>query len=819
MLYSSNLPEIIKGDFSQFITDYPISHLSTDSRRIIYNDSSLFFAIQGKIHDGHHYIDELYRRNIRQFIIEKQDFNSDKYPLANIFLCESSILALQELAAHYRNQFNLKILGITGSNGKTIVKEWISLMLSWKFNVVKSPKSFNSQIGVPLSIWQINESHNFGVFEAGISTSGEMVRLEKIIKPDIGIFTNLGSAHDEGFSSRNEKLAEKLRLFSNAQVLIYNLDDELVHLTVLEKLPQTRKVTWGLSSPADYHVKDISLNEGKSKLTITHNALQSEFTLNFSDQASIENITHCIVFFLYSGWKVSEIQEGLNTLHNISMRLEMKKGINDTYLIDDTYNNDLGGLEIALNYLSNQNQRNKKSLILSDILQSGMPVSKLYQQTAEIINQNTIDKIIGIGSEIKYIEKYLKTKFHWFKDTETFREQFDLDNFNNEIILVKGARNFGLESVIAYLQEKIHGTVLEINLDALSHNLNVYRSYLKPSTKLMVMVKALAYGSGSVEVANLLEFHKIDYLGVAYTDEGVTLRKNGINLPIMIMNPSLDSFDKILEFRLEPEIYSLKLLKEIDRYIKKINRPLNIHIKLDTGMNRLGFEPGDIDELISILKKNSFIEIASVFSHLSSADDAEHDNFTLHQIDLFTGITENIQNKTSRNFIRHIANSAAIIRYPEYHFDMVRLGIGLYGYDATGIINEQLRSIGTLRTEISQIKKLHRGDSVGYGRKGVIEKESTIATIAIGYADGFFRAFGNKKACVWVNGSLAPVIGNVCMDMTMIDISGIKAQEGDEVIIFGDELPLISLAEKIHTIPYEILTNISERVKRIYISE
>lgn len=820
MVKSSGINTIINGEFLQFIKDLPISYLSTDSRKIINNESSIFFAIEGKIHDGHQYIDDLYKKNIRQFIIERKDFNIGNYPEANFYLCKNSIYALQELATYYRQLFTLKILAITGSNGKTIVKEWLSQILSWKYNVVKSPKSYNSQIGVPLSIWQINESHNFGVFEAGISTRGEMARLETIIKPDIGILTNLGSAHDEGFISRTEKLDEKIQLFKDCKTLIYNLDNELVHSSLSKFLPdKCEKVTWGFHSDATFRIQEILQQAQGSKIRIVHNASTFEFNFKFTDKASIENIIHCIVFLLNSEWTLAEIQEGLDALHNISMRLEMKRGVNDTYLIDDTYNNDLAGLEIALNYLVNQKQRNKRSLILSDILQSGMSVSRLYDKTAEIINQNSLDKVIGIGTEIKYIKDHLKTDFYWFKNTSDFLEEFDLNNFSNEIVLVKGARNFGLEKAIRYLQEKLHGTVLEINLDALSHNLNVYRSYLKPDTKIMVMVKALAYGSGSIEVANLLEFHRIDYLGVAYTDEGVTLRKNGINLPIMIMNPSLDSLDKILEFRLEPEIYNLRLLKEINRYTKINNHPIHIHIKLDTGMSRLGFDPDDLEEMTKILKENSLITVASVFSHLSSADLTDHNDFTKNQASRFKNATRFVESQIQKGFIQHIANSAAIIRYPEYHYDMVRLGIGLYGFDATGLINDQLRSIGTLKTEISQIKNLKKGDSVGYGRREVIEKDSTIATIAIGYADGFFRSFGNKTASVWVNGSLAPVIGNVCMDMTMIDITEIEAKEGDTVIIFGDEQPLKSLADSIHTIPYEILTNISERVKRIYISE
>ena len=819
MLKSSTLNEILTGTWIQYAGDFPVSHLSTDSRKIIQNESSLFFAIRGKIHDGHQYIHELYKNHIRQFIVENQDFDLLQYPLANFFLVDNSIRAIQEITAYHRQQFSLKILSVTGSNGKTIVKEWISMILSWKYDVVKSPKSFNSQIGVPLSIWQINETHQYGVFEAGISMVGEMERLEKIIKPDVVILTNLRSAHDEGFSSRSEKLDEKLKLGKNARVLIYNRDNEMVHARVNELLPDIEKITWGSDPGSHYWLKDVLTDDKSGIINILHHKRKYTFSVNFTDQASIENLMHCIVFLLHEGWKIPEIQQGLDALHTVSMRLEMKKGINDCYLIDDTYNNDLAGLEIALNYLGNQNQRSKKSLILSDILQSGMKVKELYQRTAEIINQHSLDKIVGIGHEILQIGKHLHTEFHFFEEVPAFLRDFDFENFNNEIILVKGARNFELERVIRHLQEKIHGTVLEINLDAVSHNLNVYRSYLKPSTRIMVMVKALAYGSGSIEVANLLEFHRIDYLGVAYVDEGVTLRKNGINLPIMIMNPSLDALDKIHEFRLEPEIYSLRLLKEIDQFTRKFNRSIKIHIKLDTGMNRLGFNPEEVGEMIQILQNNNSIVVASVFSHLSSAEDEEQDDFTRQQAQIFLDAAGKIKEKIPDNFLKHIANSAAMIRFPEYHFDMVRLGIGIYGYDATGRLSDRLRSISSLRTEISQIKHLHQGDTVGYGRRGEINQESTVATIAIGYADGFFRAFGNGRTSIWINGRLAPVIGNVCMDMTMIDITGIEAREGDEVIIFDNIQSLKSLADSIHTIPYEILTNISERVKRIYISE
>lgn len=819
-LLSSDLPAITGGRFLRLTNDQEILFLSTDSRKAVMNPSSLFFAIQGQIHDGHQYIGPLYREKIRQFVIEDPAFDITGFPEANFLLVENSIRALQDLARWHRSRHDLHVIAITGSNGKTIVKEWLSQVLSWKFNVIKTPRSFNSQIGVPLSVWQIQDYHQAGVFEAGISRIGEMENLQRIISPETGILTNIGPAHDEGFLSRKQKLIEKLKLFRHCRELVYRHVEPYIRETIDEFLPGVIKISWSTGPGAEWQVSLDKIENKGTQIHVKSGDRAYSFFFQYTDHASLENITHVIVYLLHMNWQRDQIQEGIQSLSRISMRLEMKKGINDCYVIDDSYSNDLAGLEIALNYMNNQNQRSNKSIILTDILQSGMSSEELYRKTASMLSHFKLKKIIAIGPEVAKMRNSLHhASFFHYQDTANFLQSFPFEDFNNEIILVKGARKFGLEIAARKLQEKIHGTVLEINLDALSHNLNVYRSYLNPGTRIMVMVKALAYGSGSIEVANLLEFHRIDYLGVAYIDEAVTLRKNGISLPIMIMNPSSDSFDSIIEFRVEPEIYSIGLLKEVDRYTKRTKKTIRIHIKIDTGMHRLGFQAGELDEMIAILVSNPFLEVTSVFSHLAAADEPEHDVFTSLQVEKFNTAIRLIRSALSKPFIVHIANSAAILRFPEYHYDMVRLGIGLYGFDNTGSILDRLLPIGRLKTNISQVLHLKKGESVGYGRKGRLNRDSSIATIAIGYADGFSRAFSNGKASVYIRGQSAPVIGNVCMDMTMIDITGLDACEGDEVIVFGMEHPLHQLAEAINTIPYEILTNVSERVKRVYVSE
>jgi alanine racemase len=817
---SSELAHIIPGKYIQFKEDHNIAFLTTDSRKSVFNDAVLFFAISGTVHDGHQYIDELYRKNVRQFIIEKSDFDIGPFKDANFLLVENTIRALQQLVHFHRIKFQFPVIGITGSNGKTITKEWLSKMLSWKFNVVKTPKSYNSQIGVPLSVWQMQPYHDLGVFEAGISQVGEMDNLEKLISPSIGILTNIGPAHDEGFLSRDLKLSEKLLLFKNSSVLISCADDTLVQEGIKRELAHLENISWGSRKDAAFKVEHRSGNNKSSRtLIVTGKDYRSEFLIGFTDPASIENITHCLICLVHLNFPKEEIQEALNSLHPMSMRLEMKKGMNDCYLIDDSYSNDLAGLEIALNYLGNQHHREKKTLILSDIIQSGLTKEVLYRKTADIINHFNLQRVIGIGNEIRVAGNFLKADFQHFQSAEAFLHDFSADNYENEAILIKGARKFGFERIVARMQEQVHGTILEINLDAISYNLNLYRSYLRPETKIMVMVKAFAYGSGSIEVANLLQFHRVDYLGVAFTDEAISLRKNGISLPIMIMNPSIDSTDQVFDFRLEPEVYNSRILKEFARVSRARNQELNIHIKLDTGMHRLGFSEEHLDDLVHLIRSNPLLKIKSIFSHLAAADEPEHDRFTRSQATRYMTMTKKMEEELDIKTIHHIANSAAILRFNDLQLDMVRLGIGLYGFDNTGIRNHALWPVGTLKTNISQVTKIKKGETIGYGRKGYAEKDMRIATIAIGYADGFSRSFSNGKASVRIKGRMAPVVGNVCMDMTMIDISDIDAGEGDEVIVFGQENSIEQLASSIGTIPYEILTNVSQRVKRVYFSE
>lgn len=806
----------------------------TDSRFVSQTDSTIFFAIKGERHDGHAFIEELYQKGIREFVVESKSFTDELKARfadseATFWVVDNAIKALQKLAIEHRNQYNYPIVGITGSNGKTIVKEWLSTLLSKDYHIVKSPRSYNSQIGVPLSVWQMDASHHLGIFEAGISKSGEMENLEPIIRPTIGVFTNIGSAHDEGFRSRKQKVAEKLRLFKNSKTLIYCKDyeeiDEEIRILLKAVNPKIELIGWSKEKKGTIWV-NYNKNNTYTDIEIFWNGEDYQFSVPFTDDASLENLTHCIFVSL----KLNPSKKlHLGSLKPVAMRLELKQGINDCYLIDDTYNNDYAGLAMALNFMSQQHQNKRKVLIISDVLQSGLKESELYKNIFELIKSRNIDEVIGIGDTIKKALPNDEEGWVGFNNTEDFLQNYPIHQLKDSLILIKGARKFQFEKIVERLSQKIHGTVFEINLDALTNNLNFYRSKVGSNTKIMVMVKAFAYGSGSAEVASLLEYHRVDYLGVAYADEGVFLRNNGIKLPIMVMNPQPETFSKLSEFDLEPEIYSFKILNEYLNFIKNItsskeNSPSGaggfaFHIKLDTGMHRLGFEEEDIDKLIEILKTNPQIKIQSIFSHLAGADEAIHNDFSKTQIEKFTRMSDKIMKATNSQPIRHICNSAGVIRFPEAKFDMVRLGIGLYGIESADIEQKALQTVGTLKTVISQIKHLKKGETIGYSRKGILEKDARIATIAIGYADGYDRGFSKGVGKVLVNGTLCPVIGNVCMDMTMIDVTEANCNEGDEVILFGKDLSIRDLANSIGTIPYEILTGVSERVKRIFYKE
>jgi len=791
-----------------------IQYYLTDSRRAIISQDAVFIALKGVRHNGHYYIGELYSKGIRQFIVEEADFPEICTEGSNVLLVPDTMVAFQQIAAAHRRSFSFDVIGITGSNAKTIVKEWLNQMLSDQYRIIRSPKSYNSQIGVPLSVLQFESYHDMAIVEAGISQPGEMDKIQKMIRPSVGIFTNIGPAHDEGFSSREEKAIEKWKLFRESTTMIYCGDHEVIHNTRPHDM-EFEFFRWGSAPFCELQVEEKS----PGVLHVNYGSENYVFRLPFQDPASRENIMHCIATALYFGLQESKIQEVLGKITKVNMRLELKQGVDGCVLLDDSYSNDLAGLELALDFMLQQH-RPGYTVILSDILESGQQRHDLYKSVNTLLNRKKVNRLVGVGPAISESEAFFSMeKKEFFSDTNSLAKALPGNYFSNEVILIKGARIFSFEKIVKKLQRKSHGTVLEINLDALRHNLDFYRSKLRAEVKTMVMVKALAYGSGSWEVANMLQFHRADYLAVAYVDEGVELRKRNINLPIMVMNVRPDNFEELIEFNLEPEVFSLDQINELSAFMHLIEKSLKIHIKLDTGMHRLGFEPENIDELSKVLTQNPALKVASIYTHLAGADEGIFDAFSQHQVNLFHEMYVGLKYVLPKDVIRHVLNSAGIVRFPEYQFDMVRLGIGLYGYDASKKMQESLRIVSTLKTYISQIRKLKMGETVGYGRKGKLERDSKIATIAIGYADGFSRAFSNGEASVRIDGKPAPVIGSICMDMTMIDITGIDAHEGDKVIVFGEEPTIQDLAENIGTIPYEILTSISDRVKRVFYTE
>lgn len=815
-----DIQTIINGQWLNKPVDYAVDHILYDSRKVIFPKSALFFAFTGMRSDGHRFIDELYNAGVRNFMVSKT-VSVENYPDANFIKVENALAALQSLAVFHRKKFQLKTIGITGSNGKTIVKEWLFQLLHDDFNIVRSPKSYNSQIGVPLAILQIELEHEMGIFEAGISISGEMQNLQPIIDCEVGIFTNIGPAHDAGFKSSAQKISEKLKLFKNSSAIIYCKDykdvDKQINLLKRKKL-----FSWSKFHPADLQiVKESATLHGETIVEGIYRKKQVFIRIPFSDQASIENAIHCWAVLLFLGFDPNIINQKMKRLEPVAMRLELKEGINNCKVVNDSYNSDLASLQIALDFLQQQEQYANRTLFLSDILQTGMDSKKLYNKVAQLLSEKKISKLIGIGTEVSIIKKSLPKTIsaQFFPDTSSFLMNFNPDDFEKEIILLKGARQFEFEKIANRLAQKNHKTVLEIDLNALVQNLNVYSGLLMPGTKMMVMVKAAAYGSGSAEVAKLLEFQKVEYLAVAYADEGIQLRKEGIQLPIMVLNPEEATFDSLIRFRLEPEIYSITLLKQLLHALPQ-DQNIAVHLKLDTGMRRLGFEKKDIRNLCELLKQNRSITIKSVFSHLAASENPEQDDFSKKQIKTFLRLYEEIAKSLGYKPLRHILNSNGITRFPQYQWEMVRLGIGLYGIDESGLISDQLERVHTLKASVSQIRKVPANTTVGYGRSGVITKPKTIATISIGYADGFLRKAGNGHYSVLIHGKKAPTIGNICMDMTMVDVTGITAlKEGDEAIIFGKEWPVEALAECLQTIPYEVFTNLSERIKRIYFQD
>ena len=817
--------DIVGGKFlNGFIHNLFIEHLLLDSRQLVFPPETLFISMVGANQNGHDYIAPLYEKGVRNFVVS-QEIAYKKFPSSNFIIVENTTDALQQLAAHHRRVFsNLPVIGITGSNGKTIVKEWLFRLLQSDFNIVRSPKSYNSQIGVPLSVWQISAQHTLGIFEAGISKIDEMRRIAPLIDCQTGIFTNIGAAHSEGFSSNKEKIYEKLDLFQMSQILIFCVDYLEITEAIHDKFPDKKLFSWSQKGNKNADLSVYAVHSEVQTTTISAIFREKEIAVQipFSDLPSIENACHCWALMLCYGYANDIIRHRISQLEPVAMRLELKSGINGCLLINDSYNSDITSLTAALNFMEQQNTLSQKTIILSDILESGWSKTKLYAAVTKLLSQKNITRLIGIGKEIKAIAPKLPNEVSsvFFDSTEDFLVQIKNSDFQQETILLKGARIFAFERIANRLSQKAHKTILEINLNALVENLQVYRSRLQPRTRVMAMIKASAYGSGSHEVGRLLESQRISYLAVAYADEGIELRQAGISLPILVLNPEEESFDAILRYRLEPEIYSLTLLKHFITAVKDSHETVNIHLKLDTGMKRLGFEQSDIEELTLTLAQYPQLRVQSIFSHLAASENPLHDEFTHQQAQNFINLYEQICKQIGYYPLRHLLNSGGIVRFPQYHFEMVRLGIGLYGIDSSAEIQPLLKVVSSLKATVSQLKTLAAGESVGYGRSGRAQQAMRIATLSVGYADGLLRAAGNGNFSVQVGGGRAPIVGNVCMDMCMIDVTQLpQVQEGDEATIFGESPSVAELAKALNTIPYEIFTTLSERVKRIYFQE
>ncbi len=804
------------GGILSGLPEKTFTRISIDSRTISHHKQTVFFALKGRNRDGHIFIQELVHKGLDLFIVH-HSFDINYYPKDITFIkVEDTLEALQKFAAFIRSSYHGTVIAITGSNGKTIVKEWLYQVLKDTKTVFRSPLSYNSQVGVPLSVFFLEDFYDIAIIEAGISLPGEMIKLERIIKPEIGIITNLGEAHQQNFKTPAEKLSEKLLLFRNAKNVIYCRDHENIHNNIITILPESvKKISWGNDPDCDYQITTRTRISNGTIISIK--GLDQTVLIPFFDNASVENALHVLVLSLVINNNKENIIKSFDRLEQIEMRLEILKGINSCTLISDTYNSDVQSIKNSLELLIQQNQHKTKIIILSDIFQSGRTDSDLYFEIAQLVNELGIDKFIGIGQSICQYANYFNQGPLFFKDTASFLRSGIWSDFNNAAILIKGSRSFEFENITNVLQEKKNQTKLEINLSSLISNLNVYKSLLNPSAKVMAMVKAFSYGSGSYEIANKLQFHKIDYLAVAYVDEGVELRRNGINLPVMVMNPDPSSFYTIVDYKLEPELYSKVILEKFINFADKNGlKSYPVHIELDTGMHRLGFDSVSLKELLKLIPSD-FIEIISVFSHLAAAEDPDHDDFTKRQISDYIKMCKLIRQKYGKDFMMHILNSAGTVRFPEAQFDMVRLGIGLYGVNITGL--SELKEISTFKTYISQLRPIKGNDTIGYGRYGKMKGNGKVAVIPAGYADGIPYSLSKGSGRFLIKNKMAPLIGKVCMDMCMIDVTGMDVYEGDEVIIFGPEASVKDLAKKAGTIPYEILSGIPARVKRVYLQE
>lgn len=815
-MYSTQQIAEITGSRLSGKTNYKVGLYLTDSRSLQSPEGVLFIALKTRRSNGHAFIPALIEKGVKTFLVMEGEEDSSTLNIKDVtfIIHKNPIVAIQQLAVHHRRQFSIPVIGITGSNGKTLVKEWLYQLLKKNYSICRSPKSYNSQIGVPLSVLNLNDTHTLAIFEAGVSQPGEMDVLAAIIQPTTGVFTSIGSAHDEGFQNREQKISEKLKLFYTSDKVISN---------GLEKNQITAEFSWKTIAISESADADLRLTFNEQDIYLQSPSHQYKFKIPFFDKASALNASTCAAVLLSMGFSETAIAENLLQLTQVALRLELKNGIHNSLLINDYYNSDLDSIKIALNYLQQQNRRAKKVIIISDVEQSGLSSSTLYRQLADLFSQNKIDLLVGVGKEISQYRSFFKSNSLFFNDTEDFIRQFDHISyqFSESSILLKGARSFGFENISRLLQLKSHDTVFEINLNKLTDNINYYRSLIAPQVQIMAMVKATGYGSGSSEIAKTLQHIGVNYLAVAYADEGVELRQSLINLPIMVMSPEEDALEDLINYNLEPELYNMRVLRA---FIKKLDalgivEPYPVHIKIDTGMHRLGFEELELNELYEELKKSPQLKVKSIFSHLAGSDNPALDEFTAAQIRIFEKAFTRLEKILDYKVIKHICNSGAISRFKKAHYDMVRLGIGMYGIGVNKEEQEKLQNAGSLKTRISQIKIVQPGQTVGYNRNGKIEEETRIGTIPIGYADGYNRLLGNGKHGVYIHGHYCKTVGNICMDMTMVDITGVDCHEGDEAIIFENVHQVNQLALTLNTIPYEVLTNVSARVKRVYIQE
>ena len=817
-----------------------ISWLLTDSRSLCFPEETLFFALRTQRNDGHRYIDDLYRRGVRQYVVEKvPEHHESLYPDANFLRVPNTLAALQRLAERHRDEFlsgvnggaerKVPIVGITGSNGKTMVKEWLYQLLLPSQKIVRSPRSYNSQIGVPLSVWLLNEQTEVGIFEAGISQPGEMSALRDIIQPTIGVLTSLGTAHQENFRSMEEKCMEKLELMHDTEAMVYCSDNDIVSRCIRRMQYKGEKIAWSrYDEKVAFFIKEIATKESDTRITYVYQEEENSYTIPFIDEASIENAITCAAVALRLGLTPGQLADRMPLLEPVAMRLEVKEGQRGCVLINDSYNSDVNSLDIALDFMQRRCQQPMadgrhpkcKTLILSDIYQSGASAEALYTQVSELAVKRGVERFIGIGPELTaQADRIQVAEKAFFTDVRHFLSSDIFAGLHDEIILLKGARSFGFDQITEQLEQKVHETILEVNLNAMVENLNHFRSFLKPETKMVCMIKADGYGAGAVEIAKTLQEHRVDYLAVAVADEGVTLRKAGITANIMIMNPEMTAFKTMFDYDLEPEVYSFRLMDALIKAARKEGiTGWPVHVKFDTGMHRLGFDPvNDIDELIERLKHQNAIIPRSVFSHFVGSDSDGFDDFSAKQFALFDEGSKKLQAAFGHKILRHMDNSAGIEHFPERQMDMCRLGIGLYGVDPRD--NHILHTVSTLKTTILQLRHVPAGETVGYSRKGKIERDSVIAAIPIGYADGLNRHLGNRRCYCLVNGQKAEYVGNICMDVAMIDVTDIPCAEGDQVEIFGEHLPVTVLSDTLDTIPYEVLTGVSNRVKRIYFQD